>query len=751
MHNCHKKQVNKQCYDDASINHDNANMEVKLARGTHTTLNDRLDKSDEIQAQTNAQLSQKASKEELAVERTRIDLLTKIENGQTDGNTELLDIRVGVDGIEYDTAGVAVREQIGDLKSDSSELRETVFGEVPLSLVINEYVSNNGSFVKFNGWARTNYIDISNLETLTIRNDGIATPYNAFYDSSHAFVGMFNVEFGENTITIPSNAVYIVVSNETSFMNKIKVFTGKSFDEKINNLSTTINNIPIKISKNLLNTANLIDGYYVDKKTGNLIAYTNWCASDYIPVIVDIYVTIISNNNMWAYSPTVYFAFYDSDKKYTHGDSVSPSSPNISAKSGDAYVRISFDKKLNITPMFGIKTDFVGYIDTENEFVPFGNELEHDKHYAELKSEIESVSKKVPSSPKIVMSDYVVGLVGEEFDIHYDNVLYGFDAKLATYKEVFGGAPCIGMENLIRFNGKEVGDTTGAFFIGQTGIMLSSKEESDIVAKKSFTYKTISKDSGSGITRNVLLIGDSWTAPGLYARELKNLFDDENEPMNINLLGTLGNGGAEVGASDGYHEGHGGWSSKTFCTTDNYNGYTSHFYNPTTKTFDFSYYMNYTGYTKIDDVFINLGINDVATISDYDEIIGYYNVMIDSIRGANSSGGQPAKIFIGLCGLPAKYEYSSVHNNCQRSKALRLAFHERLMKEYGGRESEGFFIVPLHLSIDSCYDFKIEEKARSFRDTSLVPYCTDNVHPSNIAYNKVADRIRTYIKYAEIV
>ena len=47
----------KKCYDDASVNHDNANMEVKMARGTHNTLNDRLDKSDEIQAQTNAQLS----------------------------------------------------------------------------------------------------------------------------------------------------------------------------------------------------------------------------------------------------------------------------------------------------------------------------------------------------------------------------------------------------------------------------------------------------------------------------------------------------------------------------------------------------------------------------------------------------------------------------------------------------------------------------------------------------------------------
>lgn len=48
----------KQCYDDASINHDNANMEVKLARGTHDTLNDRLNKSDQTLAQTNAQLSE---------------------------------------------------------------------------------------------------------------------------------------------------------------------------------------------------------------------------------------------------------------------------------------------------------------------------------------------------------------------------------------------------------------------------------------------------------------------------------------------------------------------------------------------------------------------------------------------------------------------------------------------------------------------------------------------------------------------
>lgn len=47
----------KQVYDDASVNHDNANMEVKMARGTHNTLNDRLENADEIQAQTNSQLA----------------------------------------------------------------------------------------------------------------------------------------------------------------------------------------------------------------------------------------------------------------------------------------------------------------------------------------------------------------------------------------------------------------------------------------------------------------------------------------------------------------------------------------------------------------------------------------------------------------------------------------------------------------------------------------------------------------------
>ena len=48
----------KQVYDDASVNHGNANMEVELARGTYNTLNDRLLYGEQAQKQADVKLSE---------------------------------------------------------------------------------------------------------------------------------------------------------------------------------------------------------------------------------------------------------------------------------------------------------------------------------------------------------------------------------------------------------------------------------------------------------------------------------------------------------------------------------------------------------------------------------------------------------------------------------------------------------------------------------------------------------------------
>jgi lysophospholipase L1-like esterase len=56
-----------------------------------------------------------ASKEELAVERKRIDQFAALKDGSTTGDAELMDIRIGYHGVPYATAGEAVRAQIGDV------------------------------------------------------------------------------------------------------------------------------------------------------------------------------------------------------------------------------------------------------------------------------------------------------------------------------------------------------------------------------------------------------------------------------------------------------------------------------------------------------------------------------------------------------------------------------------------------------------------------------------------------------------
>ena len=105
-----------------------------LTKASKTELDVGLNKLDstkasktELDVGLNKLDSTKASKTELDVERKRIDNLAKLPSGSTTGDAELADIRIASNGRAYDTAGGAVRGQVGGLIEKTDAINSAIY------------------------------------------------------------------------------------------------------------------------------------------------------------------------------------------------------------------------------------------------------------------------------------------------------------------------------------------------------------------------------------------------------------------------------------------------------------------------------------------------------------------------------------------------------------------------------------------------------------------------------------------------
>ena len=120
------------------INADNLNHIEEGIYEAHQTMAENTQSIENLVTQANANTSaitsetiarqQADSAETLAREQAdnvlsaRMDTFTQLPSGSTSGDAELIDIRVGADGVTYPTAGDAVRGQVTDLKSALNDL-----------------------------------------------------------------------------------------------------------------------------------------------------------------------------------------------------------------------------------------------------------------------------------------------------------------------------------------------------------------------------------------------------------------------------------------------------------------------------------------------------------------------------------------------------------------------------------------------------------------------------------------------------
>ena len=210
----------KQCYDDASIDHDNANMEVKLARGSHDTLNERFTSVEE-----------------------------NIKN-----NSEQLDTKAPISYVDT---------KIGNMGNTKTFKGRCLYSELPTSSTVDDYwyVSDRNSNYCWNGsqWidignnldVGSNSIALTNLE-IDVQEDigeykeiiGLLTENKAYYPNSNVAT-VFESSKWSNIII--DNLIYGTVFKVTlSYINPDNMYGIIFTDNEMNVISTDLKGTDIQ-------------------------------------------------------------------------------------------------------------------------------------------------------------------------------------------------------------------------------------------------------------------------------------------------------------------------------------------------------------------------------------------------------------------------------------------------------------------------------------------------------------------------
>lgn len=378
--NAKQSEINSKASETAAkLSEDNARASETAAEQTLAEAQQIVaGKADKTYVDSN--LATKADKSELAVERARIDSLSTLPEGSTTGDAELIDIRIGADGVTYPNAGEAVRTQIlneknsretavSELKGDLDNLRTELGNEIILTWIDGKFINQNGNVSSDVGYACTGFAEIPNIEKLhVITAMGNDSSRLCFFDENKKLNGNgINLKASAPKLfelSVPSGSKYF----RMSFKKSLGTYAtdGKAFvcgvyglcndnSKKISSALYEVDVLKDEVKKlpeytNLLDKSRFVEGGYIDKETGEFkIGSTNYYGTEYfIPLKKDktYYFDCIDGSNFFAFYNEKYI-FFDGSSFINlkmngyHDGLYGTINPNV-----DCYIRVSIPNAL---------------------------------------------------------------------------------------------------------------------------------------------------------------------------------------------------------------------------------------------------------------------------------------------------------------------------------------------------------------------------------------------------------------------
>ena len=213
-----------------AINADNLNHIEEGVYEAHQDIAENTQNIESLTTQTGANTSaialektqrqQADSAETLAREQAdnllsaRMDTFTQLPSGSTSGDAELIDIRVGADGVTYPTAGDAVRGQVSDLKSALTYIStDNIFDGTNGSASTMRYYENGTEYTNANYYTTP----FTEVEENCVYKITSTNAHICLWDSTQTFIkgylisntGTLEINVGTAkyiTLSVPNNA-----------------------------------------------------------------------------------------------------------------------------------------------------------------------------------------------------------------------------------------------------------------------------------------------------------------------------------------------------------------------------------------------------------------------------------------------------------------------------------------------------------------------------------------------------------------